>query len=468
MNTQANPLQFHNRYATIVRAIVFAGLSCSAQAGWQWSDQVDTLGPTGSESPFAFPQVGVDPISGIATAAWIDTTTFMNEKVQAVRFTNGQWGNPETISKKLEPVGPGNTGPTLIPIRGLAAQVAPGKNGDATVAWTSLLPDQYALSGTQWKKAKVRWSDPAFTPVENIGLGDPPQIRIGRDQNGITTAVWWGTAADGTHLIQTSRLKNGRWSQPKTHDQGANFSEPQLAVCKNGSSMIVWTTYGENWTRIDGSLFSAGKWKDVDIFFDFDMHSSPSITCSRPGLFNIVWRAYLTKNVKYPASFILTTNYLKGKGSKIWLVAEAEGDKLFNPKIASSPTGKDSTIVYEKKTLLEDGSVMNELMAIRKESDAWTNPVYIGLSGQHVSAPLVSLDGQGNTTVVWEYLTALTGQRHVKATRYSLGQWGSEVNQTTLCENCSSPSLAVDEQGKAWAVWVANGQVQSKRGGTLE
>ena len=151
----------------VLRLLLLASLAVAAQADWQWSDHVDILGPTGQESIVAFPQVGVDPISGIATAAWIDTTTFMNEKVQAVRFTDGQWGTPEIISQNLEPVASG-AGSTQVPVRGLAAQVAPGKNGNATVAWTSLLPDRYGLSGVQWKKAKARWSDPAFTPMENI------------------------------------------------------------------------------------------------------------------------------------------------------------------------------------------------------------------------------------------------------------------------------------------------------------
>lgn len=183
-----------------MRLVLLAGLAVTAEADWQWSDHVDILGPTGQESIVAFPQVGVDPISGIATAAWIDTTTFMNEKVQAVRFTEGQWGTREIISQNLEPVASG-AGSTQVPLRGLAAQVAPGKNGNATVAWTSLLPNRYGLSGVQWKKAKARWSVPAFTPMENIGLGDAPQIRIGKDQNSITTAVWRGSAPDGTHLI---------------------------------------------------------------------------------------------------------------------------------------------------------------------------------------------------------------------------------------------------------------------------
>ena len=450
----------------VVRLVLLASLAVTVQADWQWSDHVDILGPTGQESIIAFPQVGVDPISGIATAAWIDTTTFMNEKVQAVRFTNGQWGTPENISQNLEPVAPGATGPIQIPVRGLAAQVAPGKNGNATVAWTSLLPNRYGLSGVQWKKAKARWSFPAFTPMEITGLGDAPQIRIGKDQNGITTVVWRGSAPDGTHLIQASRFSNGRWGKPKTLYQGGTVSEPQLAVAKNGAVMALWTVYDdENHARLVSRLFLGGQWKPLYNFSDSvpaisKMNTSPSVISHRSGSFTAVWHQYDGGN-----SRIMIRRYISGKGYDTpYAVAETKAKNLYHPAVAADESGAAITVVYGVKGFLTDGTTMNSVMASTKgPTGDWAQPIYIGLSGSWLAVPQIAMDVEANSTVVWEEVAGSSWR--VKATRHDLGKW--QVPQTTLCVDCSSPSLAVDKAGNAWVVWVADGQVQSKRGASV-
>ncbi|MFM2004472.1 MAG: hypothetical protein RLZZ09_127 [Pseudomonadota bacterium] len=457
----------HNLRTRIVSALILASFTIIAQADWQWSDHVDILGPTGDESTVAFPQVAVEPVSGIATATWIDTTTFMLETVQAIRFRDGQWGDRQTISQSSGPMRPGYV--ELPPVRGLAAQVAAGKNGNATVAWTSLLPNHYGLASAMWKKTKNRWLDPTVTPMTNRGVGDAPQIHIGQDQNGIVTAVWRGTALDGANLIQSSRFTNGKWGKPKTLFQGSSLSEPQLAVAKNGAVMVLWTVYeDENHARIVSRLFSGGQWKPSYNFSDSfaaisRVNTSPSIISHRSGSFTAVWHEY--DQYGGENSRIMIRRYISGKGYEApYAVAEIKERNLYHPAVASNESGTVITVVYSAKTFTTEGKVMNTVMASTKGvTGDWAQPLYIGLSGELLPVPQVAMDGEGNSTVVWQDYGTFADRWRVSTTRHNLGSW--TYKQVVLCVDCSSPSLAVDKAGNAWAVWVADGQVQSKRGG---
>jgi hypothetical protein len=145
-------------------------------------------------------------------------------------------------------------------------------------------------------------------------------------------------------------------------------------------------------------------------------------------------------------------------------VAQIQEKNLYYPAVASNESGTAITVTYGVKGFLADGSVMNTVMASTKGATGdWAQPVYIGLSGSKLPMPQVAMDGQGNSTVVWEEVAGSSWR--VKATRHGLGQW--QAPQTTLCVDCNSPSLAVDKAGNAWVVWVADGLVQSKRGTTV-
>jgi len=147
-------------------------------------------------------------------------------------------------------------------------------------------------------------------------------------------------------------------------------------------------------------------------------------------------------------------------------VAQTKGQNLYYPAVASNENGSIITVAFTHKNFTSDGRAMNTVEASTKEgAGGWAKPTIIGISGLRLSAPQVAMDGEGNTTVVWEDITESSNHWRVLTTRHSPGPW--QFKQVLLCVDCSSPSLAVDKVGNAWIVWVAGGQVQSKRGATV-
>jgi hypothetical protein len=161
--------------------------------------------------------------------------------------------------------------------------------------------------------------------------------------------------------------------------------------------------------------------------------------------------------------------YISGKGyDSLWPVAHYQGKNMYYPAVASNETGTAIIVVYSAKTFTSTGDVMNTVWGSTKEGTGdWAAPRIIGLSSLKLSVPQVAMDGEANSTVVWEEeIATSTGNRWlVRATRHSPGPW--IFKQFPVCSDCSSPSMAVDKAGNAWVVWVADGQVQSKRGATV-
>jgi hypothetical protein len=216
-------------------------------------------------------------------------------------------------------------------------------------------------------------------------------------------------------------------------------------------------------------FFKGGKWTPTTkISLDITgiVNASPSIISPNKNSFTVVWNQYYREY-----SQVVIREYIKGK----WLdiprgLVEMKGKNLYYPAVASTDNGMHTTVVYSVKGTSSDGSLMHAIMASTRDFNkygvgSWADPMYIGLSYLKLSIPQVAMDGEGNSTVVWEVLDALSGPWLVRATRHSPDAW--TYKQIALCVNCSNPSLAVDKAGNAWVVWVADGQVQSKRGATV-
>lgn len=215
--------------------------------------------------------------------------------------------------------------------------------------------------------------------------------------------------------------------------------------------MVLWTVHDdENHARLVSRLFSGGQWKPLYNFSDSvsaisKITTSPSVISHRSGSFTAVWHQYDGDH-----SRIMFRRYISGKRYESpWPLAQIPGKNLFYPAVASNESGTRITVVYGVKGVkgfLTDGTIMNSVMARTRGSPGdWAQPIYIGLSGSGRAVPQVAMDGEENSTVVWEELAGSSWR--VKATRHDLGQW--QVPQTTLCVDCSSPFLAVDKAGNA-------------------
>ena len=122
-----------------------------------------------------------------------------------------------------------------------------------------------------------------------------------------------------------------------------------------------------------------------------------------------------------------------------------------NPSVAADSQG-DVTAVW----LDSDGVHASVLAAVRPAGGAWPTPVELSGTDQTAEEPSVAVDPQGDATAVWVRHDA-TDEIVQAAVQPAGGTWQSPVNVVTA-QDLEDPEVAVDSRGGAIAVWdVDNG-----------
>jgi hypothetical protein len=254
-------------------------------------------------------------------------------------------------------------------------------------------------------------------PVALVGpLKDviPGSLAIATDGRGDRFASWSvGTPAANAVSVAERRAGRPRW---KIHRLLAYGSSPTLAVDGRGDAVVIWRASNphalENPGVLEAAVKSAGsaRWSPAKILARFQPSDGsdpvPDMAIGASGEILIVW----------------------SEGS------EEEPDT----PLAEEPGQSIEVVTGSAKTGRFDG------------------PKAISPSTDFLEAPRAALDGRGDAVVVWE--AGLRGpplfERAIQAAWRPAGSgWRAPTTLARSREGLADPRVAIDEQGRAVAVW---------------
>ncbi len=306
---------------------------------------------------------------------------------------------PSTESESVTPtwLGPEDLGPS----GGSAGPsgIAVDAGGSAVVAWaadnveTSFRP---AIDGL-WEKPTSLASSGSASARAN------PQVAL--DGSGDAVAVWlYSNGQDFAVRDATKRAGTSAWQAPvDLSNAGTEAKEPHIVIDEQGDAVAVWAEYKGSDFVIEAAVTqaSSGVWGPaVQLSPAGSSVSHPSVALDQQGDATVVWRQY---------------------------------DHIGEPVV---------------QTVSSSGPVANA---------GWQAPVVISGTGEAVEGePEVALDAQGDAVAVWQRRGGGSGVAVVGTTRPGdNGSWRAPVQLSSGDGPAGHPSVAVDANGQAVAVWEA-------------
>ncbi|MBW1762702.1 MAG: hypothetical protein JRG67_14785 [Deltaproteobacteria bacterium] len=325
--------------------------------------------------------------------------------------------------------------------------VAVDPNGNATAVW--------AQSDGTWNNiwsnrytAGIGWGVAELIETDDTGDATSPQVAV--DPNGNVRAVW--AQFDGTRIsIWSNRYTMGLgWGSAELveTDDAGDATSPQVAVHANGNATAVWRHKDGPQFNIWSSQYTVGVgWGVVELLETDNMLPAfdPQVAVDRNGNATVVWRQFAGNR-----NSIWSNRYTAGVGWGVaGLLETDDAGHAFDPQVAVDPNGNATAVWYQ-------------LTGTR--NNIWSNRYTAGIGWDtaqliesddidHARDPQVSVDPNGNATVVWRQSDGT--RDNIWSNEYAAGVgWGvAELIETDDTGDALNPQVAVHPNGNATAVW---------------
>lgn len=290
------------------------------------------------------------------------------------------------------------------------------------------------------------WSPPIDLSLPG---GNATQAQVVSDLDGHKIAVW--TRFNGSNFVIQSSTRNlsGVWSTPVTlSENGGDAFFPQIATDSLGNAIAVWS-----W-KSDANIVIQAAGKSLNMAWTAPVNISrhaqfghntalPQLTIDNQGNAYVVWQEYSgTRNDIHFAS----KQFHRSWTSAIKLsnsVTPGLGD--VQPKIVVNSLG-NLIVVWTN-------SELNVIQSReRKVNHNWTIAKNISESGNQVSSPQIAVDQNGNAYAVWSRNDGSNMVIQASNKSYS-GDWTTPVNLSMTGQDAILPSLSVNSNGYAIAAW---------------
>src|SRR6266566_896574 len=330
-------------------------------------------------------------------------------------------------------------------------QVAVDASGDAVYVWE--ISEGTLCSGGPCERIQTRSRSAAgvLSPVQTISTQGQSQSlpHVAVDANGDAWFVW--QHFDGTiERIQTrSRSAAGVWTGTATvSPPGGSAEFPQVAVDPSGNAVFTWEYFdGTHWRIQARTVSLAGTRSSTQTLSTAGQDALyPQVAVDGNGNAVFAWQRFDGSNQRIQARVRSAAGTLAATHT-----LSAAGQDATEVHVAVDPSG-DAVFAWERS----DGTV--DRIQSRARSAAGTLSPTQTLGDTGTSIPLgahLAVDPQGNAVAVWEHRegTAVCCTRveaRVRSADSTLGltQFLSPADQVG-----SDPAVAVDPNGKAFAVW---------------
>jgi hypothetical protein len=328
-------------------------------------------------------------------------------------------------------------------------------SGDAAVVWLGYQnpSDQVVRAAT--RPAGGEWSQPVALSAVGAQAAEPD---VSIDPRGDVTAVWDGEVGWEEGMVEAAtRPAGGGWSAAvELSDHSATAVSPQVVADAQGNVTALWTLDSPD--REDGIVQSrvrpaGGEWSSetVDVSGSEGLATHPRIALDAEGNATAVWQRKDIPAASGFHYFVQAARRIDGTWSAPVTISREDG-LAQNPELTVDPDG-NATVVWNWSPLAT--GLPTGLQTRSDHADgSWGDTVFVATRPGGVepseSDLQVAADPQGNVTVIWTGWAAPSFV--VRAARRAAdGTWSAPVDLSTGYSFL--PRMAVDPRGDVTAVW---------------
>jgi hypothetical protein len=294
--------------------------------------------------------------------------------------------------------------PKSLPPRNLSAvaadavipDVAVDSKGDTVVVWAQALGSDWTVNSV-YRPAGGSWSPPL--PLSAVASHvASPQVAVA----GSTVVATW-VRYNGKNLItQVAQRdpKTGSWSMPVSlSPSGRDALAPKVAVDARGDTVVLWADVGlTSWTIQSAYRPAGGSWENTTLLDSPEQGTAePEVAMDSAGNATAVWAAT--------------------GGASGWTVRAAV---------------RTATGVWSKPTVLSGKDAAGSL------------------------APELSLEGNGDTTVVWSRSVGNTSELEQVVRSAATGKWSKAKNLFPGAPDAVAVQIATNPKGDGVMVWTSS------------
>ncbi len=220
------------------------------------------------------PQIAMDN-NGNAMVVWQQVDSSGSMSIFANYYSAGVWGGVTLFESAI--------GTASNP------QIAMDINGNAIVGW-----EQWDSSGNHKSILVNLYSDGSWEPYTlftSEGLVIIWDLQIGMDNNGHAIAAWVQHPTAGPHEIYARYYSAGAWEPVERLSYIEPCEKPQIAIDNNGNAIVIWNAYNQSTWHSDiyATRYSAGAWGAVKQLTSAGECRNPQIAMDKNGSAIVVW-----------------------------------------------------------------------------------------------------------------------------------------------------------------------------------
>lgn len=363
-------------------------------------------------------------------------------------------------------------------------QVALNNNGNALVTWNSnhhsLNPyEQGDVLASRYTEIDA-WQYQGMLdvpPPYGGDLADYAQVALGDD---LGVLVWKQNFSGQSRIMaRTYHPTEDQWSDAENIEREAvntdgDASSAYVAINSNNEAMVIWQQRNASGIRVWANLYRSGQWQGAQLLDSSAAKSSlelggfdgikAKVSINQQGQAVAIW--LLPKLIIGDEGYewhqtVLAKTYSPKPGEGWIATAQVLGHALAMqsaPDVTLDSQGKVVAVWEQDKALFAAHyDLMDSASVWMQESLLPSNAEYL------IWDPKVASDPAGNAVVIWQK-TDLAGQdSRIQAKLYS-PEGGCWCNATASLLNgplqqnsvVATPKVAMDEQGRALAIWQLN------------
>jgi hypothetical protein len=329
--------------------------------------------------------------------------------------------------------------------------------GTPTTALRSLLFGLGALAALACllaTDARAAWIEPVGISTEGPQAREP---QIGIDGVGNVTVAWVSGSSPNQAIFVAERPAGGSWKSPVERIGAASdCHDPMLDVNPTGAAVVVADCKTGATAMRAASRTANGTWGTSSEIPGSGSGKEPRVALDDAGNAVAVWAA---------ESSTVQSSYkpVAGGWDAVPLQVSPVGDVALEPDVAISPTGRalavwmrdraDPVVTVETQSRQGSGPWNGGLKVLTTPITS-TTPVAVAGSG----GPQVTMNPGGRIAVWPQLVSGLPVLRNAWGSGIDFGAWGEDAALHQASDGVSAveaPQLALDEQGRAVAVWRA-------------
>jgi hypothetical protein len=310
----------------------------------------------------------------------------------------------------------------------------------------------HALVGIDCTRAKSYHDHAWEASFVSIGETNCSRLQLALNDSDQGVAVW--QVSDGNQSdVKTIRYDGSSWDTAHKHtiDYDVNDTDfPHIGIDSNGNAIATWLHISDKYRmRSNAYASDTNAWNTTytPISTDYQVVENPVFAMSPNGNAAAVWVGSSDGTHFY----ILSNYYYASDGHWLGEHNVSENGEDTNPALSFNDIG-DAAVAWVSSS---NGSPVIQARVFRA-SDITLTPIRAintDINGTLVTNPVVGIDHERNTLVVWEQNVTATNDIYFNYYDSATNQWGTPSLLENGALDAHNPKVSVNRQGDALVTW---------------